>query len=309
MQTMRYDLVDLRLFVAIAESGNMSRGAADCYLAPSSASLRIKALEVALGVKLFEREARGVALTPAGLIMREHAKRCLADLEQMHAHLSPYAEGVTGQIIMLANSSAIASFLPDDLEVFLVQNPKVRIMLDEKLSHEIVSAIADRRADIGVVTWDGDHPNLSFHPYREDELVVLCKSGAAFGRAKSVAFLECLNYAFISLQSGAAINTFLTGKASAIGRRLDVRIQVSAFSAIVALVRAGAGIGIVPRSVLRATDNSGITVLRLREDWANRRLSLCVSADTERTSPYVRSMLDHLLQAGSRAQKVAKRQS
>lgn len=297
---MRYDLVDLRLFVAIADSGNISRGAGDCYLAPSSASLRIKSLEQALGVKLFKRQARGVILTPAGMIMREHAKRCLADLEQMHAHLAPYAEGVIGQVTMAANSSAIASFLPDDLEAFLIENPKVRIVLDEKLSHDIVKAVADGRADIGVVTWDNEHPSLALHPYREDELVVVSKLEENLENTGSIGFLECLSHAFISLQSGAAIHTFLTGKASSVGQRMDTRIQVSSFSAIVALVRAGAGISIVPRSVLRKINCKGVRVSHLLEDWAMRRLSICVPKNMDRKNLYVELMLDHLLKAGAR---------
>src|SRR3569623_1942755 len=51
--TMRYNLTDLRLLVAIADAGNVSRGAAACFLAPSSASLRVKHLEEAMGVDLF----------------------------------------------------------------------------------------------------------------------------------------------------------------------------------------------------------------------------------------------------------------
>lgn len=298
---MRYDLVDLRLFVAIADSGNISRGASDCYLAPSSASLRIKSLEQALGVKLFKRQARGVVLTPAGMIMREHAKRCLANLEQMHAHLAPYANGVIGQVTMLANSSAIASFLPDDLEDFLIENQKVRVLLDEKLSHDIVKAVADGRADIGVVTWDSEHPSLTLHPYHDDELVVVSKLEENIENTGSISFLKCLEHVFISLQSGSAIHTFLTGKASSVGQRMDTRIQVGSFSAIVALVRAGAGISIVPRSVLRKIDCTGIRVSHLLEDWGNRRLSICVPKNIDRVNFYVDLMLGHLLQAGVRA--------
>ena len=63
---MHYDLTDLRLFVAIAEERNLTRGAARAYLAPSSASHRLRRLEEALNTSLFERQTRGVALTRAG---------------------------------------------------------------------------------------------------------------------------------------------------------------------------------------------------------------------------------------------------
>ncbi|GAB3628130.1 LysR family transcriptional regulator [Pandoraea terrae] len=295
---MRYDLTDLRLFVAIAVSGSISGGAEDCHLAPSSASLRLKTLEQDLGTKLFDREVRGVKLTPAGVVMLEHARRCLADLEQMHAHLAPYAEGVVGHVTLFANSSAIASFLSDDLERFLMDNPKVRVVLEEKLSHDIIAAVADGRADIGVVTWENVHPGLTFHDYREDELVVLSKRRRQDSLPPTLSFLDCLKFPFISLQSGAAIHTFLAGKASSVGHRMDVRIQVGSFASIVALVRSGAGIAIVPRSVLRPMECDGVAVSQLKEEWANRRLRLCVPRHRE-ISAYAVSMLDNLLRAGS----------
>ena len=63
--TARYDLIDLRVFIAVAEEGNVSRGAARCHLAPSTASLRLKGLEAAIGVRLLQRQARGVSLRVA----------------------------------------------------------------------------------------------------------------------------------------------------------------------------------------------------------------------------------------------------
>jgi DNA-binding transcriptional LysR family regulator len=70
---MHYDLIDLRVFLAVAEQGNLSRGAERCNLAPSSVSERIRGLEDAIGAPLLIREARGVRLTPAGHVLRARA--------------------------------------------------------------------------------------------------------------------------------------------------------------------------------------------------------------------------------------------
>ena len=291
---MRYSLVDLKLVVAIADAGNVSRGAARCHLAPSSASLRLRQLEESLGAPLFTREARGVSLTRAGRVMLEHSRRCLAELEQMHADLAPYAQGVTSQITLFANSSAIASFLPDDLGVFLRAYPDVRVSLEERLSHDIVAAVAGGRADLGIVTWDDEHPDLAFHPYRSDELVVVAPDGVALGRRGAVRFADCLAHPFVSLWSGSAIHTYIVGKATAVGRPLDVRIQVAGFPAVVSLVRAGAGIGIVPRSVMRNLNRDGVAMLALDERWATRRLSVCAPRDPARITGPVKALLAQL---------------
>ena len=218
---MHYSLVDIRLFVAVADAGNVSRGAAHCFLAPSSASLRIKQLEESLGTRLFVREARGVSLTRAGQVMLEHCRRCLAELEQMHANLAPYAEGVKSHVTLFANSTAIASYLPEDLSVFLRAYPAVRVSLEERLSHEIVAAVAEGRADIGVVTWSDEHPDVTFWPYHEDELVIVAPAATELGQDGKVRFVECLAHPIVSLASGTAIHTFIAGKAAALGYPID----------------------------------------------------------------------------------------
>ena len=293
-EPLRYDLVDLKLFVAVADAGNVSRGAASCFLAPSSASLRIKQLEESLGTALFVRGARGVTLTRAGQVMLDHCRRCLAELEQMHADLAPYGQGVKAQVTLYANSSAIASFLPEDLETFLRGWPEVRVSLEERLSPEIVAAVAEGRADLGVVTWDDGHPELAFAPYREDELVVVTPQAIRLGDGKRVAFTECIRHPFVSLWSGSAIHTFIIGKAATLGHPLDIRIQVAGFPAVVAMVRSGAGIGIVPRSVLRHLAADGLTILNLTEAWAFRQLRVCSRRDTSHLSRPANALLAQL---------------
>lgn len=273
---MHYDLTDLRVFLAVAEAGNLSRGAQRCHLAPSSVSLRIKGLEEAVGTTLLTRQARGVTLTPAGQVLIEHARRCLAQLEQMHADLLPFADGLASHITCFANNNAISSYLPDDLAGFFAAYPSVRITLEERTSHDIVAAVAAGRADIGVVALEGEHPGLEFLPYRQDQLVLLAPLSFASTWGAILSFAECLGVPFISLQSGAALHTFLMNHADALGGRLDVRVQVSGYRAIARLVTSGAGIGIVPRSALEAADLQQLAVLELREPWARRNLHVCL---------------------------------
>lgn len=291
---MRYDLTDLRLLVAIADAGNVSRGAAACFLAPSSASLRLKHLEDTLGVQLFVRQPRGVALTRAGQVMVEHCRRCIAELEQMHADLAPYAHGVKGQVTLLANSTAVASYLPADLAAFLRDRPTVRVHMEERLSHDIVAAVAEGRADLGIVTWADEHPGLAFRPYRKDELVVIVPAALKLAKSRGLQFLECLAHPFVSLASGTAIHTFLANKAAALSQHLDVRLQVASFGAVISLVRSGAGIAIVPRSVLPPGSVPGMRVVALREPWAARELRVCWRKDGTRQSEHVRALLQQL---------------
>ena len=126
---MRDNLTDLRLFAAVAEARNLTRGAGRAHLAPSSASHRLQQLEAALGTSLFVRRARGVELTRAGEALLRHARQIFAQLEQMHADLAPFAAGVRGHVALWANPHATHSFLPGDLAEFLRANPYVSVRL------------------------------------------------------------------------------------------------------------------------------------------------------------------------------------
>lgn len=102
MNLHRVDLVSLSLFSLVARTGSISKGAELASLAVGAASKRLSDLERSLGTPLLERHSRGVTLTQAGLALQRHARRILADVDEMAADLSDYASGMTGVVRMWA---------------------------------------------------------------------------------------------------------------------------------------------------------------------------------------------------------------
>lgn len=295
---MRYDLTDLKLFVAIAEEHSLSRGAKRCHLAPSSASLRLKTLEETFGTPLFTRQARGVTPNAAGLVMLEHARRCIAQLGQMHADMSPFASGILNHVSLFANNNAINSWLADDLLPFFQLFPSARISLEERLGTDILTAVIEGRTDVGIIAVEAEHPGLDFIPYREDRLAVVMARDNPLAIHEQVRFVECLDAPFVCLLNGTAMHTYLVNKANALGRQLDVRIQVSGYPAILRLIAAGVGIGIVPMSALAGCNDERLSVIGLDESWAVRHHRLCVRPETLRSNTYVAELVRILSGAG-----------
>ena len=219
---MHYDLTDLRLFVAIAEAGNLTRGAARAFLAPSSASHRLQRLEAALGAQLFQRQARGVALTRAGEALLRNARQVLAALEQMHANLSPFASGVRGHVSLWANTHATHTFLPDDLASFLRQHPQVSVTLEERTSSDIALAVAHGEIELGVLADSSaiDGSSVQLQPYRRDRLVLITPQDHALAGRGPLRFAQVLEHAFVMLHTGSAIHTFTMNAAAALGQQL-----------------------------------------------------------------------------------------
>src|SRR6516164_9585497 len=148
---MRFDLSDLRLFLNVVESGSITRGAERTHLAIAAASTRIRNMEAALGTPLLHRERQGTTPTETGRTLAHHARILLQQADRMHGDLGQYAEGIRGQIRLLSNTNALTEFLPEPLSAFLAAHPQINIDLEERLSDEIVAAIADGAADIGIV--------------------------------------------------------------------------------------------------------------------------------------------------------------
>jgi DNA-binding transcriptional LysR family regulator len=271
---MHYDLIDLRLFVAIAEAKNLTRGAERVHLAASSASHRMRLLEESIGTPLLLREPRGVSLTRAGESLLRHARQVFAQLEQMHADLAPYAKGVRGHVSLWANTHATHTFLPDSLATFLQRHPQVSISLEEHTSPQVLMAVARGEVEVGVVAGAIEGAEVELIPYRADRLVLIAPLEHPLAAQAGSLFAQVLDYPFVMLHSGSAIHTFTMNAAAALGRHLEVRIQVRSFEAVCRMVSAGVGIGLVPRSAVTA--GAPLAVIELEEPWAQRDLKVCV---------------------------------
>jgi len=195
----------------------------------------------------------------------------------MHADLAPFAAGVRGHVTLWANTHATHSFLPDDLAEFLRANPQVSVTLEEHTSPEIVMAVARGEVEVGVVAETVEGAEVEMTPYRADRLVLITPAAHPLAAKASTRFAEVLDHPFVMLHAGSAIHTFTMNAAAALGRHLNVRIQVRSFEAVCRMVGAGVGLGLVPRS---AVPSGGLreppTVVELDEPWAQRDLQVCV---------------------------------
>ena len=292
---MYYDLPDLRLVAAIADSGSLTRAATRIHLAPSSASHRLTQFEAALGTALFVRHPRGLKPTPAGESLLRHARQVFAQLEQMQADLAPYASGLNSQVTVFANTNAINCFLPEDLGDFLREHPRIRISLEEQPSPAIIQAVAAGQVEIGVVAAESSLSGLETQAYRHDRLVLIVPADHPLTTRDALDFAEVLNQPFVCLHAGSAIHTFMMNAAAQLGGNLDVRIQVRSFNAVCRMVAAGVGIGMVPHSSIVAVD--GLKALKINDAWAPRDLQLCVRSRAA-LSLSAAALFDHLASKG-----------
>lgn len=294
---MRFDLVDLALFVASADGGSLTRGAEHCGIALAAASARIRLMEDRLAVKLFERSRRGMTLTPAGTAMLRHARRLLETAADLEADVAEFSGGLKGRVRLLSNTTALAEYLPQSLGSFLADRPDIAVSVEERLSHDIIRAVGAGEADIGIVAGSADLTGLESFPFAQDRLVVVAAKGSI--GPEPVAFQSLLDHAFIGLREDSAIQSFVAMHAVQAGRPIRLRMQMLGFDAICRMVESEAGIAVIPQSAaIRAAATMTIDIVGLLDPWAVRDLRICVASEMGLPS-VARLLLTHLRDGGS----------
>ena len=273
---MRFDLVDLQLFIAVADSRSITGGAMQVHLALASASARIKGLEQAFGTALLKRGRRGVELTAAGESLLDHARIIMHEVEAMRGDLAAYATGARASVHMLANTSGLSEHLPKALAAFLREHSEINVDVEERESTDIAASIASGAADLGFAAEHALPETFERFLFTEDRLVLVAARRSAFAGRRQIDFQEAAGHDFVGLTNSTALNLHVSKHAAQLGMRFRFRARLRDFDAICQMVAADVGIAVVPEAAARRCAQSmGITIVRIRDSWANRRLVIC----------------------------------
>lgn len=291
---MRFDLIDLQLFIAVAETRSITNGAQRVHLALASASARIKGLEAALGVTLLSRGRRGVDLTQAGEALLDHARIVIHNVDAMRGDLLTYASGMKAIVRFLANTSAVSEYLPKTLAAFLKDHPHISIDVEEQESANIAQAIVSGAADLGLAAEHALPDTIERLPFSEDRLVLVAPREGDLSNRRQVDFAEVTGRDFIGLITSSALHAHVTGHAARLGARLRFRARLNNFDAIGQMVAAGIGVAVMPEvAAKRCAQSMKINVVRIKDGWANRQLAICARSFRALPKP-ARQLAEHL---------------
>lgn len=290
----RMDLTSLQLFVAVCELGSIGKAAEREFIAASAISKRLSELEATVGAQLLYRHARGVDLTPAGESLLHHARSVLFSLEKMQGELSEYADGVRGHVRIHASISAIVQFLPEDLGSFIRTHGQVKIDLEEHLSTEVVRAVREGAADLGLCNAATGFAELQSLPYRHDQLALILPQGHALSGQASIAYADTLDFDQVGLHSTSSIYLALRQEAEACGRNIKLRIHVTSLDAMCRMIDNGLGVGVMPQRAFELMHGVGaLQCVPLSDPWAARELRM-VARDFSSLPVTARLLVEHL---------------
>lgn len=289
------DLTDMQLMVNIASAMSLTKGAERTHLSLPAASNRVKNLESSLNTQLLYRTSQGVSLTPSGSALVKHAHIVLRQMEHLRGDMREFAKGIKGRIRVYANTTAMNDFIPAALETYLARHKDVNVELRERLSHEVVRAVASGEADIGLTAQSSGGSNLRFLPYRNDQLAIVVHKDHELTKKPIHDFADLLDYDFICLDQASAIHSFLLQAADDLGQILKIRVEVSNFETCCKMVSAQLGIGIIPETAaIRYAEIMPISILQLSNPWALRKLQICIQEGNELPA-FAKDLLDQLI--------------
>src|SRR3712207_1001175 len=238
------NLDDLHIFRCVVREGGVTRAASRLHRVPSNVTTRIKQFEERLGVTLFRRQGRGLALTDAGRTLLGHAERLLqmADLAEQELR-----SGVVRGVLRLGSlESAAGARLPPVLSAFHAQFPDVSVELQTGTTRTLLRLLERFEVEAAFVSEPFEKGRLSSLPAFDEELVLITAKGApALRRAADLGGQTLVAFPHGCSYRRRLVEWLAEGGASP-GRILDL----GSYHAIVACVAAGTGAAIVPAEVL-----------------------------------------------------------
>jgi len=284
---MRLDFFDLRLFLNIVDTGSLTKGAERSAISLQAASERIKKLEQHYQVSLFSRHSGGVKMTFAGQVFAEHAQALLQQGQQLSQAMAGFSEGLNSNISLWCNSSAQSEYLPLLLPQYLVNNPNIQIDLKEAESNDIIAALTNGTAKLGLISSFFATPQLQTLEFSDDPLVLICPEQHDLSTGKALKLGDCLNYPFVGLMQYHSLQQSIETQARLLHCEIQYRLRLPNFAAIAQVVANSVGIAIMPqRAAQRLAKLYAFKQIQLTGDWANRKLLLAAKNFDELSAAY-----------------------
>lgn len=279
-------LEQLRVFVAVAEAGELADAGNRIGRTPAAVSMTLKQIESDVGGALFEGERKG-RLTPLGAYVLTQARRALAEYDQAVLNMRHYVTGAHGLVCIAAVPSAATRLVPPAIEALRARLPGVRVDVRDMDSAAVADAVATGVVDFGIATLTGATQGLSAERLLEDPFVLVCPAThrlAALKRPLRWSDLDVNEFIANGLCSRINARAVL---ALVAGSPLTVRNTTS----LLAFVEQGFGVTLLP--ALAVSASSVLRSLPLADCNARRKLDV-LTRQGETLNPAANALLNEV---------------
>nr|WSS68902.1 LysR substrate-binding domain-containing protein [Streptomyces sp. NBC_01175] len=288
-----WDVKKLRILRTLRDRGTVTATAEALLMTPSAVSQQLTNLARQLGVPLLEAQGRRVRLTDAAHLVLRHAEAVFAQLERADAELTGYLRGEAGLVRVGAFSTAVPALVVPAVELLAAGDrpgPQVRVREAEAAqAYELLSAgEVDLALSLAAHAPTARDPRFTLLPLLADPLDVALPAGHPLAGAPALRLADLSGEPWIFGGSGPW-SEITTAACEAAGFVPEQAHSAAGWTAILAMVRAGMGVALIPRMV-SASDRprDGVQMRVLEEDRPYRHVVAAVRQGAKRGPAVVR---------------------
>jgi DNA-binding transcriptional LysR family regulator len=245
-------LEQLRIFVAVAEREHVTAAARALNLTQSAVSNAVGALETRHDTRLFDRVGRGVALNAAGRAFLPEARAVLARTAAAETALTDLGALRRGRLALFASQTIAGYWLPERLVGFHAAHPGVELDVKVGNTREASAAVRDGEAELGFVEGRVEDGLLSQTIVSQDQMVVLAAAAHPWSAGRTIGVDDLAAGPWVMREAGSGTRSTIEAALAAAGvdlSRLTVAMTLPSNEAVLAAVRAGAGVAALSESV------------------------------------------------------------
>jgi len=279
----------LRAMIALDEVRHFSLAAERCHVTQSALSQMIRRLEEDVGLRLVDRDRRRVVLTPEGERFVATARRVMAELEEISVDLRDRSELRKGRVIVTAQPSLAAHWLPPIIAAYQARYPGVQVGLHDAPPEKALEQVRQRQADLALTARGPGLAGLQHRLLFRDLFVVVCPRAHPLARRPSVNIASLEGQRFIRLIRSGSIAQHLEQALREV-RLVDTGLEVEQVATLAGLVAHELGISIVPGCALAYFDPERVAAVPVQGEDLSRPIYLVWPAGAQ-LSPAAKSFV------------------
>ncbi|WP_150667392.1 LysR family transcriptional regulator [Pandoraea anhela] len=271
---MDLNLRDIRAFIAVARHGSFTRAATQLHLSQPALTVQIRRLEETVGVRLFDRNSRNVALTPTGRELLPVLAKSLHDMEHVLIDARALGDGASGTVRMACLPTFAASELPELIQQMNVAVPRAGFYIRDAVAGVVEALVRDEDVDIGLTGGEWKDPAFDVLYAGADHLVAVLPPGHALARRKRLALADLAAVPLVLTAQGTSVRAVVDGAFASGGCAPAIACEPTYMMTAVAMVRAGLGVTILPASAREVRAEPQLRVRPIDHDAFSRPIAL-----------------------------------
>lgn len=238
-------LQELRYIVALADTGHFGKAAEACYISQSTLSTQVKKLEDFLGVALFDRSLKHVALTPVGREIVASARLILDEANRIRELANQTGNPMERTVNLGVIPTLGPYYLPHVLTLLHEKYPKLRLLLREEMTPHVLSHLADGKLDAGLLALPVNDASLEVIPLFKEPFLAAVPANHKLASAKTVKIMELAQAGLLLLEEGHCLREHALEACHLDGLQNE-EISATSLETLRQMVGMGLGVTLIP---------------------------------------------------------------